>query len=171
MKIEDCYYLGTITKPHGLKGHLIVKLDTDVPEIYNNLESVFLYINGILVPFFISECQLINYNSLKIKFEDSNSISFNLIGVELYMPLNTLPELKGKQFYYHEVLNFNLMNEKREVIGTIMEINDNGPQPLFKIRTLDDKELYIPIINDWIIEVNREENFILINLPEGILDL
>lgn len=171
MKIEDCYYLGTITRKHGLKGHLIIKLDTDVPELYNKLESVFLYMNGILVPFFISECQLLNNNSLKVNFEDLPSDIQNFIGVDVYLPLGTLPPLIGKQFYYHEVIDFHLMNEKKEIIGKIIEINDNSPQSLFKIQISQDRELYIPIINDWIIEVNREEHFISIHLPDGILDL
>lgn len=52
MTIDDCYYLGKVTKKHGFKGNLIIHLDTDEPELYNTLESVFIEIDGSLIPFF-----------------------------------------------------------------------------------------------------------------------
>ena len=52
MRKEDCYFLGKITRRHGLAGNVILKLDTDQPELYNKLESIFVEINGLLVPFF-----------------------------------------------------------------------------------------------------------------------
>jgi len=55
MQKEDCYFLGKITRKHGLSGNLILKLDTDQPEIYKKLESIFVEINGLLVPFFIEK--------------------------------------------------------------------------------------------------------------------
>ncbi|MCT6869493.1 ribosome maturation factor RimM [Apibacter sp.] len=171
MRLEDCYYLGTITKPHGLKGHLIVKIDTDEPEAYHNLESVFININEMPVPFFLNECQLYTKDSLRVKFEDSSINLQDLIGTELYLPLDTLPELKGKQFYYHEVINFSLVDENLQKIGEIVEINDNSAQALFVIKLANNKFIYIPVINDWIIEVNKIDQYISMTLPEGILDL
>ena len=53
MKKEDCYFLGTITRTHGLQGNVVLKLDTDQPEMYNKLESIFVEVNGLLVPFFV----------------------------------------------------------------------------------------------------------------------
>ena len=57
MRKEDCYYLGKITKTHGFKGNLILHLDTDEPELYENLESVFIERDGMLVPFFFEFAQ------------------------------------------------------------------------------------------------------------------
>ncbi|MGM5629564.1 ribosome maturation factor RimM [Apibacter raozihei] len=171
MQLKDCYYLGTITRTHGLKGHLVVKLDTDEPEAYNNLESVYVDFNGMPVPFFINECQPLGNLSLRIKFEDSSLDIQTMIGCDLYLPLSTLPKLDGKQFYYHEVINFNIYDDAHHLIGSIIEINAQGPQALFLVRLSEDKEILIPIINDWIIEVHREEKYISMKLPEGILDL
>ena len=52
MKKDDAYYLGKIVKKYGLKGELLAKIDTDEPENYENMESVFLEIRGKLIPFF-----------------------------------------------------------------------------------------------------------------------
>ena len=77
MNIEKCYYLGYTSKVHGKQGELIIKPDVDFPEEYLNLESVFIQLNkrdNSLIPFFISNSQLLNNGTLKIKIEDVNTI-------------------------------------------------------------------------------------------------
>ena len=54
MRIDDCYQLGYVIKTHGLQGELSIMLDVDVPQAYQNLESVFVATVGsdTLIPFF-----------------------------------------------------------------------------------------------------------------------
>ncbi len=168
MKISDCYFLGTITKMHGLKGHVTLKLDTDDPSEYYKMESLFVEINGQLVPFFIEEIDVMKSNTLKILFKDVEAGM--IVGKETYLPLSTLPKLTGNKFYYFEVVGFEIM-ENNTKAGTIISINDKAAQPLFIIAREDSKELAIPIIKEWILEVDREAKQIKMNLPEGILEL
>lgn len=93
-----------------------------------------------------------------------------VIGKNVYLPLHTLPPLQGNQFYYHEVLGFEIMEEDGKSCGIIASINDQTSQHYFMLK-LADKEIIIPIIKDWILEVNRTEKFIKMNLPEGLMDV
>ena len=49
MTKEDCFYLGKIVKKYSFKGELLAKLDTDQPDIYENLDAIFIEVNGTLI--------------------------------------------------------------------------------------------------------------------------
>ena len=50
MHKKDCFYLGKIVKKYSFKGELLIKLDTDEPELYENLDAVFIELkNKILI--------------------------------------------------------------------------------------------------------------------------
>ena len=70
MTKEECFYLGKIVKKYSFKGELLAKLDTDQPDIYENLDAIFIEVNGTLIPFFIEKSQLHKSDLLRLKFED-----------------------------------------------------------------------------------------------------
>lgn len=170
MQQKDCYYLGTIIKAHGYKGELNIHLDTDEPQTYQNLESIFIERNGLLVPFFLQKAQLHKGNHLRIMIEDFDEPE-SLIGRDIYLPLSTLPKLEGNAFYYHEVVGFQVLHDRSEVIGEIKSVRDTSAQDLFEITSPVQKEILIPVIDEWIVEVNRSEKTIILDLPEGLLEV
>ena len=171
MRKEDCYFLGKITRRHGLQGNVFLKLDTDQPEMYNKLEGVFVEVNGLLVPFFIEKQQWSKGDTLIISFKNSTeALVEQSLGKDVFLPLSTLPKLSGNKFYYHEVVGFEIREEDGKSCGNVVSVNDQTAQHYF-ILDLAGKEIIIPMIRDWILEVNREEKFIKMTLPEGLMDV
>ena len=93
-----------------------------------------------------------------------------LIGKNVFLPLSTLPKLSGNQFYYHEVIGFEILEKDGKTCGNIVSVNDQTAQHYF-ILDLAQKEVIIPIVKEWILEVNKDEKFIKMELPEGLMDV
>ena len=172
MQKEDCFYLGKIVSKHSFKGEVLVKLDTDEPGIYENMESVFVLIGNNLVPFFIEKCYLHKSNLLRIRLEDisSEADADRIIGSHLYLPLEFLPKLSGNKFYYHEIIGFDVIDSQHGNIGVIKGVNDSVSQALFEVEK-DDKQLLIPVADNIIDKVDRESKTLYVTTPEGLVDL
>lgn len=170
MTQNECYQLGKITKPFGYKGQMVFFLDVDTPEDYENLDSVFVEVKGALVPYFIKELNL-NGNKAIVTFEDLTPAEAQaLTGCKLFLPLDLLPKLDGNRFYYHEVIGWRVIDAEKGDIGTIASVIDYPAQALFQIMK-NDKEILIPIIDEVIKRVDREEKTIHIEAPNGLIDL
>ncbi|REG89721.1 ribosome maturation factor RimM [Winogradskyella sediminis] len=172
MKKEDCFYLGKIVSKYSFKGELLAKLDTDEPDLYDNLDAVFLDLRGNLVPFFIETSQLHKSDLLRIKFEDvdNEADADALIKTELYLPLEMLPKLEGDKFYFHEVIGFKIKDLNFGEVGIIKGINDSTAQALFEVDR-NGIEILIPMNDEFITKVDRANHTIEVSTPEGLIDL
>ncbi|MFJ1474219.1 ribosome maturation factor RimM [Capnocytophaga cynodegmi] len=172
MTLKDCFYVGTIVSKFSFKGEVLVKLDSDDPELYENLESVFIALGNNLVPFFVEKCSLHKSDLLRIKFEDveNESDADTLLKHKLYLPLSFLPKLSGNKFYYHEVIGFTMEDIEYGYVGTITGVNDSTSQALFEVKN-NDKEILIPMNDEFLEKVDRENRKIIVKTPEGLIDL
>ena len=170
MKKEDCFYLGRITKPWGVKGQLMIFLDVDTPEEYSGLDSAFVEIKGQLVPCFFQLDQL-NGNRAVATFEDLTPEQTQaLVGHDLYLPLSLLPKLEGNKFYFHEVEGFRVVDRVYGDIGVLQQVIEYPAQPLFQIDK-NGTEVLIPVIDQVIDKVDRTLKTIYITAPNGLIEL
>jgi 16S rRNA processing protein RimM len=169
---EDCFFLGTIVGKYSFKGEILLKLDTDTPSDYTDLNSLFVATSEGLVPYFIDQCRLHKSALLRIKFEgvDSESDASELIKKEVYLPLNMLAPLEDDKFYYHEVIDFYAIADDGKSIGRITAVNDAGPQALFVIDSAG-TEILIPVHDNFIKKLDKKNKKIHFELPEGLLDI
>ncbi len=172
MRKDDCFFVGTIISKFSFKGDVLVKLDSDDPEMYEQMESVFVELGKNLVPFFIEKCSLHKSELLRIKFEEVNTEADadTLLKHKLYLPLEFLPKLSGNKFYFHEVIGFQVEDVNYGFVGIITGVNDTTHQPLFEIER-DDKQILIPMNDEFLKEVNRDSKKIIVQTPEGLIDL
>ncbi|MDP4281547.1 MAG: ribosome maturation factor RimM [Bacteroidota bacterium] len=172
MKPDEFYYLGKILKVHGNKGHLWIQLETDDPEQYSGIDAIFIGIGHERVPYMIDDFELRSGNKAIIRFEDIHSTekALQFTGKELFLPLSFLPKLKGKQFYFHEVTGYSVIDDECGEIGNLDSILELPGQSLMRIMH-GNKEILIPANDETIRKVDHKNKKILIHAPEGLIDL
>lgn len=172
MNKNNFYYLGKITRKFSFKGELIIFLDADDPSDYHNLKKVFIRKENSYIPYFISKISKYKNNSIRVKFEDiiDEESATELINKEIFLPIDELPELSGKKFYYHEVIGYMIHDITAGEIGVIEYINDQTSQHLFVVNK-NGKEILIPINDDFILNLDRTNKIINLKLPDGLLKI
>ena len=172
MQKEDCFFVGKVVKKYSFKGELLIKLDTDDPELFLEMESVFVEQHKTLIPFFVEHSQLHKSSLLRVQFEDvyDEATANAMLGTELFLPLDFLPPLEGTKFYYHEIIGFNVTDTRFGDVGVLVGVNDKTAQHLFVIEKLD-KEILIPINDLFIKQVDRDNKILGLDVPQGLIEL
>lgn len=169
--IDNYFYLGIITKIHGNNGEITAFLDVDSPMEYQSINMLFLSINKALIPYFIKNIKILN-NKAIIAFEGIDDVEKAglLVKKEMYLPLSMLPKLTGNKFYYHEVEGFKIIDKEFGEIGFLKEILDYPNQSVMQVFH-HAKEVLIPVNDDIITKVDRENKTIYVKAPEGLIEI
>lgn len=172
MNKDQCFQLGYVAKVHGLRGEVNVMLDVDYPDDYEDLKHLFLEQKGRLIPYFLEHFVLQPGNRALAKFEDLNTIDQveGLVGSEVYLPLTELQKLEDDQYYFHELIGFEVIDETLGMIGPIQIIYDLETQNLLGVIH-QGKEVLIPIQDGIILKVDKAAKKVFCQLPDGLLDI
>jgi len=172
MRKEDVFYVGKIAKKFSFKGEVLIFLDTDDPEILTEMESVIVNYNHNLVPFFIEKSSFHKNTYLRVKFEDINTESEAdaIIGLDVFLPNTFLPELNDDQFYYHEIIGFELIDANSDFKAPIVRVNDANFQVLLEVD-YQNQTILIPMVEDFIIKVDKINKQFIMKLPIGLVEI
>jgi 16S rRNA processing protein RimM len=173
MKFDTTDKLGKVLKSHGKEGELIISADQGLSEEFLKMESIFIEINGGLVPFFIEHIMLKSTQTGVLKLEDINSIeeANELAGCSWYLPLKDWEKLKQSETGSYETLEgFTLIDQDDNEIGVIEGILEIPSNTLLQVR-YKDKLVEVPVNEETIYEIDQENQFIKNDIPEGLLEL
>ena len=169
---EDCFFLGTVVGKYSYKGEVLIKLDTDQPELYENISSFFIETQTGLAPYFVKKSGLHKSSLLRVAFEDitDENDADGLLKKKVFLPLDMLPKLTGNRFYYHEVIGYDVIDKIHGNIGEVTGVNDNASQALLEID-YKSTQVLLPVVDEIIKRVDRSEKQLHVQIPEGLLDV
>ncbi|GAB1463475.1 ribosome maturation factor RimM [Pedobacter sp.] len=171
MTKEESFYIGYITKTKGLKGELQLFFEFEEYEELD-FDVLFLEVNGKMVPFFVSSYKLYENKTGLFYFDDVDDIdkASPLVKKKAYLPLSQKPERDLNEFYYTDLKGFIAIDETLGELGEIIEVNEY-PQQFVATVNYQNKEILFPLNEDFIVEIDDQENILTLDLPEGLLDV
>lgn len=172
MTKEETFNLGYISKTRGLNGEIVAFLDVDYPEEYSELELMFIEIDQTLVPFFIEDIKITNSGFANFKFEDidTDEEAKELVKCGIYLPNELLADLADDQFYYHEIVGYQLIDNISKQTAIIKQVVEYPNNKLLEVN-YNNEDILIPFHDDFIVSINKENKQLIMNIPEGLFDL
>ena len=168
---SDHYELGYVVKTHGVKGDVVIYLDTDDPARYKMMKSLFVNMDGSLKEFNVKKVSLVEKHAIvHLEGIEDMTTAENYLKKGIFMPLTFLPQLKGKQFYFHEIIGFEVEDVTEGKLGKLIEVYDLTQHPVGEVKWKETNVLF-PLIPDFIEKIDREAGVLYIKLPEGMLDV
>jgi 16S rRNA processing protein RimM len=169
----ECQQIGFIRKIHGVHGELVLEFEPAYEESVAEAGCFFIEIDGLLVPFFVSE-EGFRFKSAKtalIRFDEVKSEKYarRLMGSPVYLYKDEITEYQTKSLESVPYLNYLLIDEKTGQTGTISEINDYSGNIVFTVH-FSEKDVLIPFNTDLVVSIDDPLKKITIRLPEGLIE-
>lgn len=170
METAEKYLLfGEILKPFGANGELLVKLSRQVPSKVNLNEPVFIIIDGLQVPFYLKifETRANNRALAVLENMETESLALQLVGMKILLPHKK--QIGKKEFNLNDFVGFTATDLQCGELGEICEFLDFPNNPCFQVK-YNNKEIMIPVNNDFIQSIDTNAKIISFNLPEGLVE-
>ncbi|MDE6023743.1 MAG: ribosome maturation factor RimM [Muribaculaceae bacterium] len=177
IKEDEISSVGKLLKTHALKGELNVVLDID-PGYLEEGNPAILDIDGIYVPFYAESVRTKGSFSYLVKFEgiDSEVEAKKLVNKTIYAIRDRLKEFMLDNYdeeyaLYDDLIGWTIKDAEKGVIGKVVEIDTNTENELFIVESEGGNIVYIPLTEDFIEKMDESTKTIIMNLPDGLLDL
>ncbi|MFP4620149.1 MAG: ribosome maturation factor RimM [Bacteroidales bacterium] len=173
MKFNATGKLGEVLKSHGKEGEIIISSEQGLSENFLKMESIFIEINGGLVPFFIAYARLKSSQTAILKLEDIDNIEAanELSGCSWHLPEKEWKNLKKSDAGTYKMLKgFSLTDQHDNKIGTIEGILEIPSNTLFQVR-YGENLVEVPVNEDTLYHIDEESQTVKNHIPEGLLEL
>lgn len=159
--------IGKVTSAVGLKGEVKVYNYSDSADIYRTTETVYLEDERKKIQSVRTQKNMV---VLKLEGVDDRNGAEKVRGKTIYITEADLPELPEGQFYVRDLIGMEVIDAEAGVpIGVVRDVIQNTAQDIFDVKTTEGKQVLIPKVPEFIIDIDKETRKIQVKLIEGMM--
>ena len=172
---EELIAIGHYNKPHGLAGELSATLDVDA-DVLSALSCLVSEVDGIYVPFFVNACRsksaetvLITIDGIASEHEAAILVNHDIYALKReFSEASDDADADGYPLDYF--IGYQLRDNDGTLVGVITDVDEQTENAIF-IITRGDTELMVPANDDLIVEFDTDKREMVMDLPQGLIDL
>jgi 16S rRNA processing protein RimM len=163
----DWVLIGMIAGAHGVKGEMKVDLETDFPDRFKRLRTV--YAGKDHVPVRVEGARRLG-DRVAIRLADctDRDAAQALRGTLLFIPSSELMPLPAHTYYRDQIVGLRVVTTAGETLGTITEILVTGSNDVYVVRD-EQRETLIPALKEIVREVDVTGGRMVIDPVDGLL--
>ena len=164
--------VGRIARAHGIRGQVIVNLDTDFPgERFQPGAELFVERNGTVQALTLTTVRFHGDRPvIGIEGVETMNDAEALAGRELRVPVDRLVPLPGGTFYRHDLMGCRVETSAGEPVGTVEQVEGTLRGSRLVVAT-SRGEVLIPLVAEICTTIDPAGKRIVIDPPEGLLEL
>lgn len=170
---SDCLQIGYLQKPHGIKGEVSLQFEPEYEASLDEMPTLFLEIDGLLVPFFLREEGLRFRSSetalLHFDWVDDEQQARKICGCPVYISREDWIN-EEEEMTLHMLVGFSFFDAQKGKIGPIVQVDDYSGNLILSID-YQGQEVLIPFSEDFLIRFDEDRKEIEFDCPEGLFDL
>jgi len=169
---SELVVIARAVRPRGLKGEIVAELLTDFPDRFEDIDELILVspsgerTTKRLEDYWFQNDRVV----LKVAGYDDVETAKELVGFEFAVPESERVPLPADHYYDWE-LEGCMVKVGAESIGTVKSVLKTGGAEILVVTGDSGKEQLVPLADSIVVEVDTAGKTIVIDPPEGLLDL
>ena len=172
---DELIAIGHYNKPHGVAGELSATVDVDL-EVLRGLSCLVSDIDGIFVPFFVNafrpksvDTVLLTIDGIENEKEAARLVNRDIYALKRdYRQESIDADADGYPLDFF--IGFELRDSDGSRVGKITDVDEQTENAIFVVDR-DGSEIMVPATDDLIVEFDVDNKLMVMDLPEGLLDL
>lgn len=172
---DELIAIGRYNKPHGVAGEISATIDVDLDTL-QGLSCLVTDIDGIFVPFFVNACRpksqetvLLTIDGIDNEKEVSRLVNHDIYALKRDYRQESL-DSDADGFPLDYFIGFELHDSDGERVGEITDVDEQTENAIF-IVDREGAELMVPATDELIVEFDLDKKVMVMDLPQGLLDL
>ncbi|MBZ0266079.1 ribosome maturation factor RimM [bacterium] len=169
---ERRLYVGRIVKVRGLRGDLKVVPLTWNPDRFQDIEGIWVKPKAAEASYFTFKRVRMEQNTLFFRFHEvpNRETAEPLAGAELFLDMDERIDLPDGYYYHDDLIGCAVECKTHGHVGVVTSVSDESYPELLVVKK-DDREVLVPMIEYFVKEVEYSTRKVLVDLPEGYLEV
>jgi len=167
--------MGRVVRPLGVLGELKIAPETDDPGRFQYLKTIYVGAD---------EASALSFEILSVRLQPSKygiTVLALLSGISSRQDAETLnkmrvfaseedlPPLEDGEFFYSDLIGMTVVLSDGETVGEVEDVIEGSGQDILLIRRDTGAKVMIPLVDEFIVELNLDSRQIIIDPVEGLL--
>jgi len=165
--------IGKVVAPFGVQGELKVRLLSDIPNRFQELDEIYAGSAHRLYAIQSVRSYKGEMILLKLKGLDDANAAEALRNEDLSIPLHSLAELPTGTYYQHDIFGLRVFTLDEIYLGDVVDIISTGSNDVYAVQSPGSPgspEVLIPAIKDIIKQIDLQKRVMYIDPIPGLLD-
>lgn len=170
---SDYVLVGRVARPHGIRGEVVVNPETDFPEIrFAPGATLYVERDGEPVPVRVREARFHKGRPvIALDGVETMNDAEALRDAELKVPESALQPLPEGTYYHFQLRGCEVVTRSGDAVGRVRDVEGEAGGFRLVVDAAGGGEVLVPLVEAICVEIDPAARRIVIDPPEGLLDL
>lgn len=167
---QELFQVGVVVGIHGLRGDLKVRPLSHGSTALLDTRELWLAHPGESRKRYVAVRCVQHKKSMLLRLQGAESFELAepLVGCEVLMAYDDLPETGSDEDYWFELEGLTVVDRRRGEIGRLEDLFATAAHDVYVVNGRFG-EVLIPAVKQFVIEVDQQQKTMLVDLPDGLV--
>lgn len=160
--------VGAVTKAHGLRGHVVVRSESDHPQRFARGSSLQADDGRSLTVETVSQTErglLVTFDGVR-----DRTTAELLVGTRLWIPESDRRHLEDDEFWPDQLIGLDVVGADGEKLGTVSAVIEGVAQDRLEVGTPHGTTVEVPFVQELVTEIDLSSGFVVISTIDGLIE-